>query len=464
MTIKGSKTPDIFQKIQWVMNPVGYMEESAKHSLDMFAGKIVGFGDSLIFVNHPQAIQEILTNDRKKFTAPGEFNGILKPLVGDYSLFTLNGDRHKNQRKLIMPPFHGDRMQTYGELILKLTEKVISELSPDKPFSARKLMQEISLQVILEAVFGLYEGERCEKIKHFVTLMLDLFNSPLTSAFLFFPFLQKNLGAWSPWGYFLRQKQQLDELLYAEISDRRSQNTSNRTDILSLLISARDEEGNPMTDEELRDELMTLLLAGHETTATAIAWGLYWTHRLPEVREKLLKELDSLGEKPDPLAIFRLSYLTAVCNETLRIHPVAMLTFPRLVKEKTKLLGEEIAPDTILVGCIYLLHQREDLYPNPQQFKPERFLERQFSPYEFMPFGGGVRRCVGEALAMYEMKLVLATILSRYQLTLADNKIEKPQRRGVTLAPTNGVKMVLKGERIRQKQAVASVVSRKVFD
>jgi len=458
MTIKGPKTPDIFQKIQWVINPVGYMEESVKKYPDMFAGKIVGFGNSEVFVNHPRGIQEILTNDRKKFTAPGEFNGILKPLVGDYSLLTLSGDRHKNQRKLIMPPFHGDRMQTYGELIIKLTEKVINELPQAEPFSARKAMQEISLQVILQTVFGLYEGERLEQVKRFLVSMLDLFNSPLTSAFLFFPSLQKNLGKWSPWGYFLHQRQQLDELLYAEIKERRSQNTSNRTDILSLLISARDEEGNLMTDEELRDELMTLLLAGHETTATAIAWGLYWIHYLPEVREKLLQELDALAEKPDPLTIFRLPYLTAVCNETLRIHPVAMLTFPRLVTEKTELLGQELAPDTVVMGCIYLLHQREDLYPNPKEFKPERFLERQFSPYEFMPFGGGVRRCVGEALAIFEMKLVLATILSNYQLTLADKRIEKPQRRGVTLAPANGVKMVLKGKRIRQKQPLASVV------
>jgi len=242
--------------------------------------------------------------------------------------------------------------------------------------------------------------------------------------------------------------QELDQLLYAEISERRdSVKGANRVDILSLLMSATDAEGNSMTDKELRDELMTLLLAGYETTATAMAWGLYWIHYKPEVREKLLQELDTLGENPDPISIYKLPYLTAVCNETLRIYPVALATFVRKVEEPVDLLGYHIEPHSSIWGCIYLLHHREDLYPDSKQFKPERFLERQFSPYEFMPFGGGVRRCVGYALAQFEMKLVLATVVSRYQLALADNKPEKPQRRGVTLAPARGVQMKMEGRR-----------------
>lgn len=182
-----------------------------------------------------------------------------------------------------------------------------------------------------------------------------------------------------------------------------------------------------------------------------MAWALYWIHKKPEVREKLLQELDTLGDSPDPMSIFRLPYLTAVCNETLRIHPVAMLTFPRVVQEPVELLGHSLEPGAILVGCMYLTHQREDLYPQPKQFQPERFLERQFSPYEFIPFGGGVRRCLGEALAVFEMKLVIATILSRYQLTLAYHQPEVPRRRGVTLAPARGVQIVITGQRALQE-------------
>jgi unspecific monooxygenase len=172
-----------------------------------------------------------------------------------------------------------------------------------------------------------------------------------------------------------------------------------------------------------------------------MAWALYWIHHQPDIRAKLLHELSTV-DLADPMSIMRLPYLSAVCNETLRIHPVAMLTFPRMVKEPTTLLGHPLTHGTAVVGCIYLTHQRPDLYPNPKQFRPERFLERQYSPYEFLPFGGGVRRCIGEALAQFEMKLVLATILTRYTLSLADSKPEYPRRRGVTLAPANGVNMI----------------------
>jgi cytochrome P450 family 110 len=448
--INGPKTPIFFQRVQWILDPVNYMEKSSDRDRDLFMARVVGFGDNVVFVSHPQGIQQILTSDRKQFSSPGKkTNGILQPLIGEYSVNMLEGEPHKQRRQLIVPPFHGERLQAYGKLICNLVEKVMSQLPQEQPFLARHAMQSISLQVILEAVFGLSEGERYQKLKDLLGSMTDLFNSPLKSAFLFFPSLQKDLGPWSPWGNFVRQRQQIDKLLYTEIAERRANPNPDSTDILSLLMSARDEEGNGMSDKELRDELMTLLFAGHETTATAMAWSLYWTHRLSEVREKILAELASLGDSPNPMEIARLPYLTAVCQETLRIHPVAMLTFPRVVQEPVELLGYQLQPGNIVMGCIYLTHQREDIYRDRKQFKPERFLERQFSPYEFFPFGGGVRRCVGDALALLEMKLVLATILSRYKLTLTETQPEIPQRRGVTLAPARGVKMKILG--IREK-------------
>ncbi|MEH2304932.1 cytochrome P450 [Nostoc sp.] len=448
------KTPSLLQKIQWVANPVSFMENAAQQYPDIFTAEVIGFGDTVVFVNHPQAIKEIFTNDRKKFIFVGEGNRVFEPLAGEYSLLMLNGERHKRRRQLIMPSFHGERMRAYGSLISNLTEQVLSQLPLNKPFLARTAMQEISLQIILQAIFGLHEGGYYYEIKRLMTLLLDLFGSPLTSSFLFFPFLQQDLGAWSPWGWFLRQRQQIYELLYAEIAQRREQPNPDRVDILSLLMSARDEAGNPMTDQELRDDLMTLIIAGHETVATAMAWGLYWIHHLPEVRDKLLQELDSLGDFPDPMRIFQLPYLTAVCNETLRIHPVTMFAFPRLVQEPCELLGHPLASGTLLLPSIYLTHQREDLYPQPQQFKPERFLKHEFSAYEFLPFGGGVRRCIGEALAIFEMKLVLAKVLSGYQLNLVGKRPERPQRRGFALAPANGVKMVVTGRRVREEPLV----------
>jgi cytochrome P450 family 110 len=451
------KKPAFLQKLQWVIDPVGYMESAASQYPDIFTADIIGFGNNLVFVTQPQAMQEILTNDRKKFVTLGEDNRILEPLVGKHSIIMLDGDRHRKRRQLIMPSFHGDRMRSYGELIRNLTEQVFNQLPTNQRFSARQMTQEISMQVILQAVFGVYEPEKTQELKKRLAALADLFRSPFTSSFLFFPFLQKDLGTWSPWGKFLRDQQQIDQLIYAEIAERRAENYADRIDILSLLMSSHDESGNSMTDQELRDELITLLFAGYETTASAMAWGLYWIHQQPEVREKLLQELDTLGDSPDPMSVFRLPYLTAVCNETLRTRPVAMLTFPRVVQEPVELLGHTLEPGTVVIGCMYLTHQREDLYPEPKQFKPERFLESQFSPYEFVPFGGGSRRCLGEALAVFEMKLVLATIISQYQLTLADSKPEVPRRRGVTLAPARGVQMIMTGKRARQESPASLV-------
>lgn len=450
------KTPGFWQKLQWVFDPVGYMESAAQRHPDLFTAQI-GSEGSFIFVYHPQALQQILINDRKKLTAPGHLNTILKPLVGQYSLLLLDGESHKRERKLLMPSFHGDRMQVYGTLIDQLTEKVINQLPLNQPFKALDVTQMITIQVIIQVIFGLYDGERCEQIIQKSRTLLNFLNSPLTASLLFFSSLQKDWGVWSPWGYFLHLRKQLDDLLYAEISERRQNPDPNRTDILSLLISVRDEADQGMTDQELRDELLTFLLAGHDTTALAMAWGLYWIHRYPEVREKLIQELNSLGDTPDPLSIFRLPYLTAVCNETLRIHSIAMLSFPRVVQEPIELLGHQLDTGTILMGCLYLTHQREDLYPEPKTFKPERFLERQFSPSEFIPFGSGTRRCMGEALAQFELKLALAKIVSSYELELAENRPVKPQRRGVVLAPKGGVKMLLKGKRASQNEKNASL-------
>lgn len=441
-TPQGSAAPRWLQKIQWTNDPFSYMEQAVERYGYVFNAPVIGNTKTLLLVSEPAALQQIFSNDSRQIYAPP--NQLLQPLVGDYSLFVLEGDRHKRERKLVMPPFHGDRMRAYGQQIISLTEAAFSQLAPEQIFTARSLMQEISMDIILKVVFGLSEGDQFQELKRRFAAFTDAFQVPFLAGLLFFPSLQKDWGRRSPWGYIRHLQKQIDELLYAEIRTRREQFDPSRSDIMSLLLSARDEAGEAMTDEELHDELMTFLLAGHETTASAIAWALYWVHTLPDMREKLCYELASLGENPDPVDISRLPYLTAVCNETLRIYPVTVLTVPREVREPVELMGYALEPGTRLYGCIYLTHHREDLYPDAKQFKPERFLQRQYSPYEFLPFGGGIRRCIGEALAMFEMKLVLATILQNYQLERADTEPERPKRRGVTFAPERGVKMVLR--------------------
>jgi unspecific monooxygenase len=453
------KEPAWVQKVRWVTNPVSYMEDAQRQCGDIFTGNKIGsHKTSLIYISHPTGIQKILSKDNKELSAPGSVNGIVRPLVGDYSVILLDGDRHKRERQLLVPPFHGERLRAYGDLMCNLTKQVMDRLPANASFVARPVMQEITLLVILQAVFGVAEGERYERLKDLTSKFVNFFSSSVTSSFLYFPALQKNLGPLSPWSRFLKLRQEIDKVIYAEIRDRRQQDNSERTDILSLIMMATDEAGEGMSDRELRDELLTLLVAGQETTASSLSWVLYWTHRDPSVLARLQEELASLGDRPDPMEITRLPYLSAVCNETLRLSPPAILTFPRIAPENSsfKLMGYDVPPGHLLMGCIYLVHQREDIYPQPKQFRPERFLERQFSAYEFLPFGGGVRRCIGAALAQMELKLVLATILSNYQLVLEEDKPVHPKRRGITLAPETDIRMKLAGIRKQQSTTLAA--------
>lgn len=450
----GPQTPRLLRRIKLITRPLDYLEDYAKVYGDCFTFWSRS-GVPLVYFSHPQALQEIFTADSSQIEV-GRGNRGLGFLLGDNSLILLDGDRHQRQRQLLTPPFHGDRMRTYGQTICEIAQQVSNEWKIGQPFNIRSSMQEITLRVILRVVFGLDEGPLFQQLRQKLSSMLDLMSSPLNSASFFFPFLQRDLGAWSPWGRILGLKRQVEELIYTLIRERRAESNPNRQDILSLMMSARDVEGQPMTDAELHDELMTLLVAGHETTASALTWAFHWVDRLPEVRDKLLKELDSQGETPDPTAIARLPYLTAVCQETLRIYPIVINAFFRMVKSPMEIMGYKLEPGAIIIPSIYLTHHREDLYPQPKQFRPERFLERQFSQYEYLPFGGGNRLCIGIAFAQFEMKLVLATILSRLQLKLVNNRPVRPVRRGLTVATPPGLRMVATSQRQGAKIPVGS--------
>jgi len=437
----------IIQVLNWIFRPMPYMVECAKKYGDVFALKLQGNLPPMLFVYSPEAMQQVLGNDQKELEAPGDLNSIFQYLLGKNSVISLSGKAHQRQRQLIMPPFHGERMRTYAELIENITIKVFNQQPKNQSFNIRNITQDITLQVMMEAVFGLYEGERAEKLKHLLCAILEQGGTPWRVIFLYFPKLKETFGISEIWKRQMKKQQQADQLIYQEIKERRENFDPKRTDILNLLMSAEDENGQPMTDAELRDELMTLLVAGHETTATAISWAFYWIHKFPEVKEKLLAELDSLGENYDSNTVFKLPYLTAVCNETLRICPVGMLTFPRRVKTPISLCGYQLEPGTIVMGSIYLAHHREDTYPEHEKFRPERFLEKQFSPYEFLPFGGGARRCIGLAFAQMEMKLILAKVLKTWSIKLVDTHEIKPKRRGLVTGPSSPITLEIQNVR-----------------
>jgi cytochrome P450 len=441
----GPKSWGILQMLHWIVRPFHFMEASTQEYGDCFTVKLGENFAPVVFMSHPQALKTLLTSDDGKvFEAPGELNGLFEPLLGNQSVIGLSGDRHGRMRQLMMPPFHGERMRSYGQLISDITDEVMRSWQKDIPFLIRPAMQTISMRVILRTVFGLEDGPRYQKLETLLAHMLDQMSNPFSVSLLYFPKLRQDLGGWSPWGRFLQQMQQIDALIYEEIEERKTQALEDRDDILALLMLARDENGDALTDKELRDELMTLLVAGHETTATALSWALYWLCSDARVYKNLLEELARLEDPIDPGTLFRLSYLNAVCSETLRIYPVALLTFPRIVKSSVDMMGHCLQPGTVVIGSIYLAHHREDIYPDADRFYPERFLEQQYSPFEFLPFGGGARRCIGMAFAQFEMKVVLSRLMSQIELELVDTiHSVKPVRRGL-VSSIPSIKMKVK--------------------
>jgi cytochrome P450 family 110 len=423
--------------------PLDFIEAYTKKYGDFYRLKVSN-NPSIIVVSNPQAVKEIFAASSSIFES-AQANKILNFLLGDNAVLLLDGEVHRNRRRLLMPPFHGESLQNNSDKIVEITQQVFSSLQINHPFKVRDCMQKITLRVILNLVFGLNSGAKFERLRKLLIELLETFNTPWKSLLLIFPILQKDLGMYSPWGYFLRLKAEIRQIIYQEIKDRRSLlEKKSHQDILSLLLLAKDEQGNGMTDEELHDELITLLFAGHETTASALSWLLYWIHYAPEVQAKLRSELNLCGENIDYKKINHLSYLDAVVSETLRIYPVIAGAFARIPTQAISILGYQLKHDDWLSISIYALHHREDLYPDAKQFKPERFLERTYSPNEYIPFGGGNRRCIGSALALLEMKLVTVTVLSQLQLALTNKRPLYPVRRGITLAPPASFKMVIK--------------------
>ncbi|MFB2983272.1 cytochrome P450 [Microseira sp. BLCC-F43] len=432
--VEGLKIPIWLQRIQYITNPVSYWESAYQTYPDAFWAKGIDFGSPLMVFYTPEAAQQIIENRHGHFTTTS-FNSELRAIFGDSSFFTLEGMRHQQMRKLLIPMLHGKQIQSYGQLICDLVNNVMQTLPTHKSFSVLEVTQDISMQVMIKLLFGSYQQERYQQIKQLMIAMVSLFASNIAGIPLFFRFLQKDLGPASPWGNFLNQRQQMKELIYSEIAERRAHPNRERKDLLTLLMSATDEQGNFLTDEELLGQVLSLLFTGNESTAASIAWSWYRVYRDSEIQAKLLEELGSLGDSPDPLNVFRLPYLSAVCHETLRMYPVTMFMIPRLVKSTTEINGHQVDPGMLITVGTYIIHQREDIYPEPKVFKPERFLENRFSPYEFLPFGGGMRSCIGGEIALYQLKLALATVVSRYQLELANPRPINPQRRNTILTP-----------------------------
>ena len=437
----GPAAPALVQFIRSGLRPTGFLEDCARRYGDPFTLRLPGT-PPLVFFSRPDAIRDIFTADPDELRA-GAANVQLGALLGDHSLLLLDGARHLHERRLMLPPFHGERMQAYGRLMAGITDGAIDRWPIGRPFPIHPEMQSITLDVILRAVFGLAYGATMTELRARLVRLIRFVMGP-AGFVLFIPALQLDLGPLSPGGRFTRLAGAVDDMLYAEIARRRAVGTANRTDILSMLIDARYEDGSAMSDQALRDEMITLLLAGHETTATSLAWLLHDVLGRPDVLAGLCEELARVvgDDQFAPDHVARLAYMDAVIKESARLHPVVP-NVGRLLSVPTRIGGHLLPAGVVAAPCIYLTHHRPDVWADPECFRPERFVGTRPSPYAFFPFGGGVRRCIGAAFATYEMKVVLARILSRVALRPLPGRDVRPVRRTITLAPSRGMPVIV---------------------
>ncbi|MDF1663057.1 MAG: cytochrome P450 [Planctomycetota bacterium] len=429
----GPKSPGFIQAFHWILRPIDFMEKNKKRFGDVFLIKVPPFGN-LVFLSNPKHIKEVFEGDPDIFYA-GQGNDLVKPFLGEFSLLVSDSAEHLKQRRLLNPPFHGQRMKVYGPLIQEITRSRMSQWEKGQSREIQGLMGEISLAVILRAVFGLEDSPRFNDFQDALNGMLS---SAFSSGLLLLPLFQRRLGPLTGWSKYLEERDRVDALIFEEISTRRHQ-TTDKEDILSLMFRAHHEDGRELSAQEIRDQLLTLLVAGHETTATALSWALYWVHANPRVYSQLMEELGTVA-KDDLASMMQLPYLNGVVKETLRIEPIVPIV-ARCLQDDVTLGGYDYPKGTVLSPCIYLTHQRDDIYPDPKTFKPERFIGKKYTSTEYLPFGGGVRRCIGAAFAEYEFKIALATILKEFQLELKSKKYPGVMRRSVTLAPKGGVPM-----------------------
>ena len=383
---------------------------------------------SLVMVSGAEAVKTV-------FTAPGDVapsaagSSPIRPVMGPRSVIVLTGSEHMRQRKLLLPPFHGERMQGYGETMEEIAAAEVGSWPTGVPYRLRPRMQAITLEIILRTVFGVSEGERMAELRDALRDFLDLTTNPV----LLLPALLVGPGRVRRLGPFRRRIDRVDRLIYREIADRRQAgDLEERDDILSLLVAARHEDGSPMRDEEMRDELLTLLVAGHETTATSLAWAVERLARAPQKLERLREEVEAGRDE----------YLTATIQETLRLRPVISIVIRRLT-EPVEIGGYELPAGVSVTPSVYLVHRNPEIYPDPDAFKPERFLDNPPGTYTWIPFGGGVRRCLGASFAQFEMAVVLRELVRRRGIRPANPKPERVFRRAITETPRHDAEVVL---------------------
>ncbi len=417
---------------------------------DVFTLRIAHEGH-WVMLGDPEAVKQVFTGDPRVYHA-GEGNQILRPVLGDNSVLVLDEREHMSQRRLLLPPFHGERMQGYAETMQEIAMREMEAWPTGTPYRLRPRMQALTLEIIIRTVFGVREGGALGELRDALRGFLDLTTNPK----LLLPVLLVGPSRVTRIPFYRRRVDRVDRLIYREIdARRRAEDLEERDDVLSMLIQARHEDGGSaeraseiagddererakrdggqaMSDQEMRDELLTLLVAGHETTATALAWGVERLARHPDKLARLIEEADTSSE----------DYLTATIQETLRIRPVIPIVIRRLT-EPVEIAGYELPAGVSVTPSVYMLHRNPAVYPDAEAFRPERFLESPPGTYTWIPFGGGVRRCLGASFAQFEMAVVLKELVRRFNVLPARPKPERIYRRAITETPRHDAEVIL---------------------
>ena len=394
---------------------------------DVFALRLVPERRPLVLFNKPDYTKEIFGSDPENFHA-GKGNAVLGPIMGEHSLLLVDGAQHKRARKLLMPAFRQSAMAGYEKDVTQIARDEVATWEHGTEFRSLERMNSVTLEVILRVVFGVADEERLSRLRPLVNDTVDI--KPLILLGWGYPFLQR----FGPWKKVVEVQRQLDDLLYAEIAERRqAPDLSSRTDVLSQLLQVGDSEGEePLSDAELRDQLVTLLLAGHETTASGLSWALYELGLDPS----LLARAQSAADTGDD------AYLEAVMKESLRLHPIIPMVVRFLMKPAS--VGGVRLPAGVSVGpSIVLAHQDPESFPEPERFRPERFLEGEVAPNTWIPFGGGVRRCIGAGFSLMEGVAVLREVLTRLDVRVVDGHTDTPRVRNITSVPDKGARIVV---------------------
>ncbi len=433
----GPTEPAWRQTATYARDPVTALERWADRHGDLFTVRIVG-QPPLVFAAAPAELRQIFTASPDQLEA-GAANGQIRPIVGARSILTLDGAEHHRHRRMMLPPFHGERMTTYAAVIRDVTRRTMATWPRGTAFALHPHMVDITLEVILRTVFGVTAPARVREFGALFGALLERWSSPLWPMLALYGLDPIRLAPWLP---VARPAQALDRALHAEIAARGAR-PAGGDDIFSLLLAARDEAGAPLTAAELRDELITLMVAGHETSATALAWAFERLLVHPDALARVHAELAAItvdGEV-DVARVDELVYLDAVVRETLRQRPILAFV-ARRAATPFEIGGHRVPAGTYLCPAIHLAHRRAASYPEPARFDPDRFLGKKADPYAFLPFGGGGRRCLGMAFALFEIKVILATVLSGAPLRLEGGRPLGRVLRGITVAPAGGTRVV----------------------